>query len=170
MNIRHVVVDTDFGPITVVAKDKAVTGLYFRSHVRRPAQDTFGPEVIASTDALLNEAAQQLNDYLAGKPTGFELPLAAEGDAFQHAVWGIVAAIPRGETTTYGHIAEQLGDRALAYRVGQAVGANPLCIIVPCHRVVGANGSLTGYAGGLNRKQAMLELEEPAEISAARLF
>jgi methylated-DNA-[protein]-cysteine S-methyltransferase len=81
-----------------------------------------------------------------------------------------VASIPRGETTTYGRIAEQLGDRTLAQQVGQAVGANPLCIFVPCHRVVGSNGSLTGYAGGLKRKQALLELEESAQVSTARLF
>jgi methylated-DNA-[protein]-cysteine S-methyltransferase len=170
MNTRHIVVDTDFGPITIVAKDLAVTGLYFRHHIRRPAQNTFGPEVIASTDALLNEAARQLSDYLAGERTEFDPPLAAEGDAFQHAVWDIVASIPCGETTTYGRIAEHLGDRALAYRVGQAVGANPLCIFVPCHRVIGANGSLTGYAGGLKRKQALLEFEEPAPAIAGRLF
>jgi methylated-DNA-[protein]-cysteine S-methyltransferase len=169
MNTRHIVVDTDFGPITIVAKDQAVTGLYFRHHIRRPAQNTFGPEVIAPADALLNEAARQLSGYLAGERTEFDLPLTAEGDAFQHSVWDIVASIPSGETTTYGRIAEQLGDRALAYRVGSAVGANPLCIFVPCHRVVGANGSLTGYAGGLKRKQALLELEEPAPASAERL-
>jgi methylated-DNA-[protein]-cysteine S-methyltransferase len=111
-----------------------------------------------------------LSDYLAGKRAEFELPLAAEGDAFQRVVWDIVARIPHGETTTYGRIAEQLGDRSLAQQVGQTVGANPLCIFVPCHRVVGVNGSLTGYAGGLKRKQALLELEEPAQVSAARLF
>ena len=170
MSTRHIMVDTNFGPITIVAQGEAVTGLYFRHHVRRPAPDTFGPEVIASTDELLAEAARQLSDYLAGTRTEFELPLVAEGDAFQHAVWDIVAGIPRGETTTYGRIAEQLGDRTLAQPVGQAVGANPLCVFVPCHRVVGANGSLTGYAGGLTRKQALLELEEPARISAGRLF
>src|SRR3982074_1705490 len=156
MSTRHIMVDTSLGPITIVAKDEAVTGLYFRHHVRRPAQDTFGPEVIASTDALL-----------PGNAAEFELPLAAEGDAFQRVVWDIVARIPHGETTTYGRIAEQLGDRSLAQQVGQAVGANPLCIFVPCHRVVGVNGSLTGYAGGLKRKQALLELEEPAQVSAA---
>jgi methylated-DNA-[protein]-cysteine S-methyltransferase len=96
--------------------------------------------------------------------------LAAEGDAFQRAVWDIVHDIPFGETTTYGRIAEQLGDRTLAQKVGQAVGANPLSIFVPCHRVLGSNGSLTGYAGGLSRKKALLELEEPAQVSAGRLF
>jgi methylated-DNA-[protein]-cysteine S-methyltransferase len=121
-------------------------------------------------DGLLDEAARQLLDYVAGRRTEFGLPLAADGDAFQHAVWDIVNDIPFGATTTYGRIAEQLGDRTLAQKVGQAVGANPLCIIVPCHRVLGANGSLTGYAGGLKRKAALLELERPARVSAGRLF
>jgi methylated-DNA-[protein]-cysteine S-methyltransferase len=170
MNVRHIVVDTDLGPITLVANSAAIAGLYFRHHIRRPAQETFGREVTESTDALLSDAAGQLREYLIGERAKFDLPLAAAGDAFQRDVWDIVAAIPRGETTTYGRIAEQLGDRTQAQRVGQAVGANPLCIFVPCHRVVGADGALTGYAGGLKRKHALLELEEPAEVSAARLF
>jgi methylated-DNA-[protein]-cysteine S-methyltransferase len=170
MSTRHIVIDSDFGAITLVAKDEAVTGLYFQHHIRRPAPDTFGPEVIAATDPLLDQAARQLRDYLSGERGQFDLPLAAAGSDFQHAVWDIVKSIPRGETTTYGRIAEQLGDRTLAWTVGQAVGANPLCILVPCHRVVGSDGSLTGYAGGLKRKRALLELEEPARLSAARLF
>ncbi|MGH3436240.1 MAG: methylated-DNA--[protein]-cysteine S-methyltransferase [Sciscionella sp.] len=170
MKTRHMLVDSDLGPITLVAKEGAVTGLYFRHHVRRPAHKTFGPEVAASADPLLGEAARQLHDYLVGERADFDLPLAADGDAFQHAVWDIVASIPRGETTSYGRIAERLGDRTMAHRVGQAVGANPLCVLVPCHRVVAANGALTGYAGGLKRKQALLQLEEPAPVSAGRLF
>ena len=170
MNVRHVVVDTDLGPITLVGNDRAVAGLYFRRHIRRPAREVFGPEVTASSDPLLGEAARQLHDYLAGERTEFDLPLAADGDAFQHAVWDIVARIPRGETPSYGRIAEQLGDRTRAYRVGQAVAANPLCILIPCHRVVGANGALTGYGGGLQRKQRLLALEDPAPASVGRLF
>lgn len=170
MTTRHLVIETGLGPITLVAKGETIAGLYFRRHVRRPAQEEFGPEVTGSTDSLLNEAARQLRDYLAGRRREFDLPLAAEGDSFQHAVWDIVKSIQCGETTTYGRIAEQVGGRSLAQQVGQAVGANPLCIIVPCHRVVGSNGSLTGYAGGLKRKQALLELEEPPAAGAGRLF
>jgi methylated-DNA-[protein]-cysteine S-methyltransferase len=170
MSTRHIVVETDLGPVTVVAQDAAVTGLYFRHHIRRPSPDTFGPQMSLATDPLLNDAAGQLRAYLAGERPEFDLPLAAAGSAFQQAVWNLVAGIPRGTTTTYGRIAEQLGDRTLAYRVGQAVGANPLSIFVPCHRVVGADGALTGYAGGLKRKRALLELEEPAQVGAARLF
>lgn len=170
MGTRHVVIETHLGPITIVAKDEAVTGLYFRHHVRRPPQETFGPEISGSTDALLSEAGAQLCDYLAGRRRRFDLPLEAEGDSFQRAVWDIVKSIQCGGTVTYGCIAEQVGGRGLAQRVGQAVGANPLCVFVPCHRVVGSNGALTGYAGGLQRKQALLELEEPLAGDAGRLF
>ncbi|MEU9337233.1 methylated-DNA--[protein]-cysteine S-methyltransferase [Streptomyces sp. NPDC048290] len=168
---KHTVVATPLGPVTVVASGDAITGLYFAHHIRRPAQETFGVEVPPDeTDGPLAEAVAQLTDYLAGRRRGFDLPLDAAGNAFQHRVWAKVAAIPFGETTTYGTLAERLGDRSLAYQVGQAVGANPLCVFVPCHRVVGANGSLTGYAGGLRRKRALLELEEPVQAAAGRLF
>ncbi|MEV7238942.1 methylated-DNA--[protein]-cysteine S-methyltransferase [Streptomyces sp. NPDC051020] len=170
MNTRNTVVDTTLGPVTIVAAGDAVTGLYFAHHVRRPAQGTFGTKVPAEADPLLAEAARQLGEYLAGTRREFDLPLVAAGNEFQHRVWDILATIPFGESTTYGAIAEQLGDKLLAYQVGQAVGANPLCVFVPCHRVLGANGKLTGYAGGLPRKQALLELEEPAPVVAGRLF
>lgn len=170
MNTRHAVVDTTLGPVTIVAGGAAIRGLYFAHHIRRPASESFGPVRMLESDGLLAEAAHQLTDYLAGNRRDFELPFAAAGDEFQHRVWNIVAAIPFGETTTYGAIAEMLGDKSLAYRVGQAVGANPLCIFVPCHRVVGAKGNLTGYAGGLTRKRALLALEEPAAVMVGRLF
>jgi methylated-DNA-[protein]-cysteine S-methyltransferase len=170
MNIRHAVVDSSLGPISLVAKDDTITGLYFRHQIRRPSPDTFSKEVSVSEDRLLNQAATQLDEYLTGRRREFELPLAPTGDWFQHAVWGVVREIPFGETTTYGQIAGTLGNRARAWEVGQAVGANPLCIIVPCHRVIGSSGSLTGYAGGLKRKRALLELEEPEQVRAGRLF
>ncbi|MFJ5229621.1 methylated-DNA--[protein]-cysteine S-methyltransferase [Kitasatospora sp. NPDC088391] len=167
---RHTVADTRLGAITLVADGDAVTGLYFHHHVRRPDPRTFGPAVEPAADPLLAAAAEQLHDYLDRRRDSFDLPLRTAGDAFQEKVWAALRAIPYGSTTTYGRLAEQLGDRRLAQRVGQAVGANPLCVLVPCHRVVGADGSLTGYAGGLRRKQELLELEEPAEVAAARLF
>jgi methylated-DNA-[protein]-cysteine S-methyltransferase len=123
-----------------------------------------------SGDRLLIEAARQLLDYLDGRRDGFDLPLHATGDEFNHEVWEIITGIPFGQTTTYGAIAERLGGKTLAREVGQAVGANPLCIFIPCHRVVGADGSLTGYAGGLARKRALLQLEEPAAVAAGQLF
>lgn len=170
MNTRHTTIQTLIGEVTIVAGNGAITGLYFRHHVRRPTQETFGPEVSAEDDALLGVAAAQLREYLAGERREFDLPLDAAGDDFQRAVWRIVADLPFGQTTTYGAIAEHLGDKSLAQRVGQAVGANPLCIYLPCHRVLGAGGKLTGYAGGLKRKRLLLKLEEPAQVSAGRLF
>ena len=150
MSTRHAVVGTTLGPITIVATGKAITGLYFARHIRRPGRETLGP---VSEDRLLMEAGRQLTEYLDGSRRTFDLPLTAAGDAFQKSVWAIVSEIPFGQTTTYA-----------------AVGANPLCIFVPCHRVVGATGALVGYAGGLTRKRTLLELEEPAAVSAGRLF
>jgi methylated-DNA-[protein]-cysteine S-methyltransferase len=170
MSARHTVIDTDLGPITIVADGDTITGLYFDRHARRPGQQAFGPAVPMAGDPLLAEAGRQLLEYLAGQRSAFDLPLDGGGDDFQRSVWQIVSRVPYGRTTTYGSIAEQLGDRTLAQNVGRAVGANPLCVFVPCHRVLGANGALTGYAGGLRRKRALLELEEPAALATGRLF
>ena len=100
----------------------------------------------------------------------FDLELAPRGNGFQQKVWAQLIEIPYGETRTYGQLATALGDPALARAVGAANGQNPLSIIVPCHRVVGSNGKLTGYAGGLDRKAFLLELETPDESRAERLF
>lgn len=169
MGMRHVVVDTSMGEVTIVADGPVVTGLYFAEHARRPAAESFGARVEVAGDELLSCVSAQLVDYLAGRLRVFDVPVSAAGDAFQRSVWALVAQVGYGQTTTYGAIAEQLGDKALAQRVGQAVGANPVCVFIPCHRVVGADGSLTGYAGGLERKRTLLDLEEPAAL-AARLF
>lgn len=169
MKTRHAVIDSPLGELTLVADGESLTGLYFRHHWHRPA-DTFGPQVDADSDALLATAQTQVIDYLTGGRTDFDLPIALHGDDAQRRVWHLLTTIPFGETVTYGELASALADGTTAQEVGQAVGRNPLCIIVPCHRVVGRNGQLTGYAGGLKRKQFLLELEEPAEIKEARLF
>ncbi len=170
MNIRHSVIDSPLGEVTVVADGDALTGVYFRHHWHRPAQDTFGPLVDAESDDLLAEAGAQLTAYLAGDRADFDLPITLHGDERQHRVWKLLTAIPYGDTVSYGELAAALADGTTPQEVGQAVGRNPLSIVVPCHRVVGSNGQLTGYAGGLKRKQFLLELEEPAEVKAARLF
>ena len=100
----------------------------------------------------------------------FQLPTATEGDPFQERVWSVLKEIPFGDTTTYGEIADRLGDRTQARAVGQAVGRNPLSIIVACNRVVGRDGKLKGYAGGLERKRSLLELEAPSPVEAGTLF
>jgi methylated-DNA-[protein]-cysteine S-methyltransferase len=174
MDTRHAVIDSPLGELTLVADGDALTGLYFRHHWYRPTDETFGPRVNTQDDDLLAEAQSQLTDYLAGNRTDFDLPVALHGDETKHRVWHLLTTIPYGETVTYGELAAALADGVTAQEVGQAVGRNPLSIIVACHRVVGRNfqrtGQLTGYAGGLKRKQFLLELEEPSEVKAARLF
>jgi methylated-DNA-[protein]-cysteine S-methyltransferase len=167
---RHATADTQIGELTLVAADAALIGIYYPQHWVKPERATLGEAVDLGHDPLLAEAARQLREYLAGQRTTFDLPTAAHGDAFQERVWALLRQIPFGETTTYGQLAEKLGDKSLARMVGRAVGHNPLSIIVPCHRVVGKDGTLTGYAGGLERKQFLLELEEPAAAKAGRLF
>lgn len=170
MSTRHAVVETVFGDVTIVATGDAVVGLYYPQHWTNPDRAAFGPQVDAADDVLLGTARLQLVEYLAGERTSFELPTAATGSVFEQRVWQVLAAIPYGETTSYGAIAESLGDRNLARMVGRAVGHNPLSIVVPCHRVVGRDGKLTGYAGGLERKHFLLDLEGLAPVSAGRLF
>jgi methylated-DNA-[protein]-cysteine S-methyltransferase len=164
---RHAIVSTRIGDLTLVASDNALAGVYFPHHWVKPAPDSLGDRVEA-TDPVITEAARQLGEYLGGERTSFDLPTVLRGDEFQRRVWSILEKIPYGETSSYGEIAARLGETAQA--VGKAVGQNPLSIVVPCHRVVGKNGSLTGYAGGLKRKQFLLDLEAPADVKAARLF
>jgi methylated-DNA-[protein]-cysteine S-methyltransferase len=170
MDTRHAVVDTVLGDLTIVASGDALIGVYFPQHWYLPPAESIGPRVDAPDDALLTATWAQLVQYLAGERTSFDLPLATNGEPLQERVWALLKQIPFGETTTYGAIAEQLGDRALAQAVGQAVGHNPISIVIACHRVVGGDGKLRGYAGGLERKQFLLDLEEPAEVRAGRLF
>ncbi|MFL6089198.1 MAG: methylated-DNA--[protein]-cysteine S-methyltransferase [Aeromicrobium sp.] len=113
-------------------------------------------------DPVLDDAERQLSEYFAGELTEFDLPLANEGTEFQQKVWAELRRIPYGETSTYGDIAHRLGyEPVIARAVGVANAANPLPIVVPCHRVIGSDGKLTGYAGGIERKQALLDLEQP---------
>ena len=170
LSARHALIETSLGTLTVVSDGTAVTGIYFDGHAHRPDASTFGPEVVADQDVVLGLAERQLGEYFAGERTEFELPLATDGNEFQERVWDRLRAIPHGETVTYGQIAADLGDVTMAQAVGNAVGRNPISIVVPCHRVVGSTGKLTGYAGGLERKTALLELEEPPETKAQRLF
>ena len=164
---RHAVVSTRIGELTLVASDDALVGVYFPHHWVKPSTETLG-ERVESSDPLIAVAVEQLVEYLTGARRTFELPTRLEGEVFQRRVWSVLEEIPYGETTTYGEIAARLGEPAhAAQAVGKAVGQNPLSIVVPCHRVIGKNGSLTGYAGGLKRKQFLLDLEEPV---GARLF
>ena len=163
---RHIVTETPIGPLTLVRDDGGLTGLYFRGHWTRPDRSAFGPRVEQSDDHGFVEAITQLTEYLAGRRREFDLPLTPHGSVEAQAVWRLISEIPYGGTTTYGTLASQLGGQATPRDVGSHVARNPLSILIPCHRVVGADGSLTGYAGGLKRKRHLLELEgaiQPAD-------
>jgi methylated-DNA-[protein]-cysteine S-methyltransferase len=170
MKARHTVIDSPLAELTLVADDDALTGVYFRHHWHPPSADVLGAHVEPDADELFHCAANQLHEYLAAQRIRFELPIALVGDARLRRVWDLLAGIGYGQTKTYGELAAELGDGATAYEVGQAVARNPLSIVVPCHRVVGKHGALTGYAGGLKRKQFLLKLEEPTPAVAGRLF
>jgi methylated-DNA-[protein]-cysteine S-methyltransferase len=152
----HTVAGSPIGELTLVADDGCLTGIYFRHHWYRPDPAGFG----VRADAGFGEVTRQLGEYFAGKRECFDLPVDARGDEFQRRVWDLVARIPYGQTASYGALARQLGQGVLAKDVGAAVGRNPLCVIVPCHRVIGTDGRLTGYAGGLARKRFLLDLEQ----------
>lgn len=167
---QHAMVSTSLGELLMVSNGEALTGVYFEDTSTHAAADRIGGRVGEREDAVLARAADEMREYLAGERRDFEIPVHLRGDDFSQQVWRLLAQIPYGATTTYGAIAQQLGNRRMAQRVGQAVGHNPVSIIIPCHRVVGADGSLTGFAGGIDRKRTLLDLEEPAETAAMRLF
>lgn len=153
------VIDSPIGELRLVAREGALTQIEFspfRDSDGRPRGDR------ADDDPVLLEAARQLRAYFAGQLTVFDLPLAPVGSEFQQRVWKELCTIGFGETATYGEIARRLGMTATraARAVGVANGRNPIPIVIPCHRVIGADGTLTGYAGGLERKQVLLSLEQ----------
>jgi methylated-DNA-[protein]-cysteine S-methyltransferase len=170
MHTRHTVIESPLGELTLAADGDTLTGVYFRHHWHPPTADAMGQYVEPAADDLFRRAAEQLHEYLAGDRMQFDLPVALVGDPSQRRIWDLLADIGYGQTKTYGELAAELADGTTAYEVGQAVGRNPLSIVVPCHRVVGKNGDLTGYAGGLTRKRFLLDLEEPAPAAAGRLF
>ncbi len=150
------------GPITLAATPLGLTGAWFTDQRHLP------PQLAGTSDIwrhepdheVLEEAALQLDQYFAGKRSRFDLPLdLACGTDFQQAVWQALLTIPQGETVSYGAISARIGKPAAVRATGAAIGRNPVSIIVPCHRVIGGTGLLTGYAGGLHRKTALLTLE-----------
>ena len=158
----HTVLATCLGKVTVVQEGDALTGLYFPRHWPRPDRTAFGPRA----DDGFEDVARQLGEYLAGDRSAFELPVKVKGTDFDHRVWDLISGVPYGETTTYGDLARELGAGTDPRDVGAAVGRNPLCIVIPCHRVIGSTGKLTGYAGGLDRKRTLLEIEHARVLQA----
>ena len=155
----HVTVDSPVGPLTLVAADGALAGLYMNEQRHRPADERFGVPGADQDGELFAEVSQQLKQYFAGERTDFDLRLALRGTPFQQRVWAALQDIPYGQTVSYGQLADQIGQPSASRAVGLANGKNPIGIIVPCHRVVGADGSLTGYGGGIERKQYLLAHE-----------
>ena len=147
MTRRSITVETPTGPLSVSEEADAIVRV------------TWGRAESEAESPLLAEAARQLNEYFAGERTDFDLPLKPHGSSFQQAVWDQMRAIPHGDVKTYGDIAKALDGTARA--VGSACGANPIPVIIPCHRVVGADGKMTGFSGGegVETKQALLRLE-----------
>ncbi|MFJ5725258.1 methylated-DNA--[protein]-cysteine S-methyltransferase [Streptomyces sp. NPDC093149] len=170
MDVRHAYVDSPVGPLLVVAGNDALVGLYFQGYRYTPPPSAWGRRADTSADPVLAQAHSELGEYFAGKRQVFDVPAVTNGDEFQEQVWAQLREIPYGKRITYGDIAVELGSKGFAQSVGQAVGRNPVSIVIPCHRVVGAGGKLTGFGGGLERKQTLLDLEEPAETRAGRLF
>ncbi len=158
------------GEIIAAASDQGLCGLWFDGQRHQPTEAVMARWPEAPDHPVLRQTARALQAYFEGDADGFDLPLDLQGGtAFQQAVWQGLLQIPRGETITYSGLGEHIGNPSAVRAVGAAVGRNPVSIIVPCHRVVGADGSLTGYAGGLPRKAALLKLEK-ALAEAEGLF
>jgi methylated-DNA-[protein]-cysteine S-methyltransferase len=156
---RYCFTPSSLGNVLLVASGDSLCGVYFDDQKYLPAID---PAWREDEDlAVLRVAHSQLDQYFAGSRKVFDLPLAPNGTSFQRAVWNAIAQVPWGETLTYAELASRAGHPGSARAAGAATGRNPLSIIVPCHRIVGSDGSLTGYAGGLDRKQKLLALERP---------
>ena len=144
--------DTPLGGLRLHAQAGLVTAIDFDAE----------PRGARAPDEVLDQAERQLSEYFDGTRTEFDLPLASEGSEFQKKVWAELRRIPYGDTATYGDIARRLGyEPVIARAVGVANASNPLPIVVPCHRVIGSDGKLTGYAGGIDRKRALLDMEQP---------
>jgi methylated-DNA-[protein]-cysteine S-methyltransferase len=152
MAMRERWMESPIGWLRLVVEDGALVGLFMEEHARAPARAA----VAGEDHPLLDQAARQLAAWFAGEQISFDLPLRPEGTPFQIAVWQALREIPYAETRSYLEIAAGLGQPKAVRAVGAANGRNPISIVVPCHRVIGANGALTGYAGGLERKRWLL--------------
>ena len=149
MNYQHL--NTPIGTLRLTSNGKQLLKIEFEGQCNN--------DVVETSDTVLVNCAHQLTDYFAGKRQRFELPLRTEGTTFQQAVWEALSDIPYGHLRSYKDIARSIDNPTAARAVGAASGRNPLPIVVPCHRVIGSNGSLTGFAGGLEAKRVLLQLE-----------
>ncbi|MBE7365958.1 methylated-DNA--[protein]-cysteine S-methyltransferase [Ramlibacter pallidus] len=148
--------ESPLGRMLLAATDRGLAGLWFVGQRHGPDASAWPED---ARHPLLQQGIAQLEEYFAGRRTRFDLPLDLQGTPFQQSVWTALLAIPPGGTTSYAQLGRQLGRPQAARAIGAAVGRNPVSIVVPCHRVLGTGGGLTGYAGGLERKTALLRLE-----------
>jgi len=166
---RHSVLEqTPIGPLTLVADGDDLVGLYMAVHRHAPEPAEFGPQIGA--DPVLSRTACQLREYFAGQRQVFDLPLRPAGTDFQQSVWRALCDIPYGRTWSYGQLAEHVGRPSASRAVGLANGRNPISIVIPCHRVIGADGGMTGYGGGVERKRWLLGHEQGADAVQQQLF
>ncbi len=163
--IRFRSIDSPIGLLTLAGRNDRLMHLRMVGQAYEPSRDGWESDETAFTDAV-----KQLESYFSGELFDFDLELEPVGTTFQRSVWEALLTIPYGETRSYGEIATQIGSPAASRAVGMANGHNPIGIIVPCHRVIGANGSLIGYGGGLNRKRALLALEKSRNPVTPTLF
>jgi methylated-DNA-[protein]-cysteine S-methyltransferase len=162
----YALIETPMGKMTLTSADGRLTGALFGDETSSLGADW----ILSADEAVLTETAIQFNEYFEGHRLDFDLPLGAPGTAFQQRVWGELCRIPFGTTLSYGELAARVGNRNASRAVGLANGQNPIAIIVPCHRVIGANGKLVGYAGGLNRKIALLDFETAVRATGPQTF
>jgi len=156
----HTVMDSPIGPLTLIAENGRLAGVHMEITRYEPDAATLGTAVGGDDEPVLASAARQLDAYFDGDLTSFDLPLTLDGSQFQRTVWAALQDIPYGQTTSYGELAKRIGQPSASRAVGLANGRNPVSIIVPCHRVIGADGSLTGYGGGMDRKRFLLAHEQ----------
>ncbi len=156
---------TPLGPVLLLSSHNGLAGLWFEGQRHHPSAERVAQWTVEPSDPLLREAARQLDAYFGAHGHRFDLPVdLSAGTAFQQAVWRGLLDIPVGHTCSYRTLAQQIGRPQAVRAVGAAVGRNPLSIVVPCHRVVGSDGGLTGYAGGLDRKRSLLRLESESAL------
>ena len=158
-------IDTPIGAMRAVARDDGLVMCEYENPARLPAQldrvrTVFGADAVPGEHPILDQTRRELDEYFAGGREGFTMPLVLDGTPFQSAVWRALLEIPFGSTTSYEKIATRIGKPGAARAVGRANGDNRIAIIVPCHRVIGADGSHTGYGGGMQRKKRLLALEQ----------
>lgn len=156
----HAVMDSPIGSLTLIAEDGRLAGVFMEITRDEPDALTLGAAIAVESEPVLAEAARQLDAYFDGELTEFDLPLSLAGSEFQRSVWAALQDIPYGETISYGELARRIRQPTASRAVGLANGKNPVSIVVPCHRVIGADGSLTGYGGGMDRKRFLLGLEQ----------